>query len=64
MPDQAPLLIPTQKFIGRINALLTRRDAQALVIVASSIELVKDIDAHWSTQAMQNCIRFVEEVDN
>jgi D-alanine-D-alanine ligase-like ATP-grasp enzyme len=64
MPDRSPLLIPIQEFIGRINALLMRRDVQALVIVASSMELVKDIDAHWSTQAMQNCIRFNDTVHN
>ena len=64
MPDQSPLLIPIQEFIGRINALLMRKDVQAVVIVASSIELVKEIDAHWSTQTMQKCIRFVETVDN
>ena len=64
MPDQSPLLIPIQEFIGRINALLMRRDTLGLIIVASSADLVKDIDAHWSTQTMQNCIRFNETVDN
>jgi hypothetical protein len=62
MPDRSPLLIPIQEFIGRINALLMRRDVQSLVIVASSMELVKDIDAHWSTHTMQNCIRFNDTV--